>query len=186
VTFVHEKFTVGSTGVKFESQANPGSLVIANSTKIDRAQQYYPDASTSFQNYFGAGEVDQVHRGLFVNASRHVAEDAGPAEYGYVFDTDRSGLQTNVGEISMSTGFHIVGSNYDISPSGGQGASIQLEEDLQTAAGANSSVVNAQRSSLPGVTLGGEAPITNNETYYVFLQESQNRPVVLPEYNPAS
>ena len=185
VTYVHAAFTA-SDGYQLVSQPMPGELV--TSEDIDDVS-YYDADEDAFDSYGEDGEVQNVHNGLFLNAN------TSGAEYGFVYDTDRSGQQTNVGSIGMDSGWHIVGSNFDIQAVNGGGdtptigsdgiygnANVTLATDLATQSDPESDALDVQLTSLPGTTLANDDTVGANGVYYVFVFENDSRAIVLPEY----
>ena len=174
VGYAHDVFTKNS-GWDLTSQPMPGEALTGEN--ITDVTQYDPDASNEsneFVSYDEASVVSNVHRAHFIHA------DEDGAEYGFAYDEDRSGQQTNVGSIALSEGWHIVGSNYDISDTN----SIEVGDDLSIEQDINGSSVSVQPKSLPGTQLDSDYAVDKNEAYYVYLHNEDSRPIVLPEYTP--
>jgi hypothetical protein len=176
VGYAHDVFTKNS-GWDLTSQPMPGEALTGEN--ITDVTQYDPDASNEsneFVSYDEASVVSNVHRAHFIHA------DEDGAEYGFAYDEDRSGQQTNVGSIALSEGWHIVGSNYDISDTN----SIEVGDDLSIEQDINGSSVSVQPKSLPGTQLDSDYAVDKNEAYYVYLHNEDSRPIVLPEYTQDS
>ncbi len=172
VTYVHEAFTQDE-GWALTSQPMPGEFVAGDN--ISDVTYYDADAAEDaedFGSYSPAGQVQRVHNALFVNA------ESDGAEYGFAYDEDRSGPQTNVGSVDMGEGWHIVGSNYNISSS-----TITLDEDLAIENGPETDVTDVQLKSLPGTKLDNDDTVENHAAYYVYLYENDSRQIVLPGYS---
>ncbi|WP_185192256.1 beta strand repeat-containing protein [Halobellus ruber] len=186
VTFVHSAFTA-SEGYQLTSQPMPGQFVSGGNISD---VTYYDGNQDSFASYGAASQVQRVHNGLFVNA------ETDGAEYGFVYDTDRSGAQTNVGSIEMDEGWHIVGSNFDVTSVGEVDArktdteignelmrgSVTLETDLATEHPPESAVLDAQLKSVPGTTLQNTAAVNPDGVYYVYVYQNDTRQIFLPEH----
>jgi len=172
-TVVHEAFSTSSTGYFLHSQPMPGTLVLGDESKFDDIS-YYNSESANYDSYTDGSDVDQVHNALFIESL-----DNGAA-YGYAYDENRNVSTINVGSVDMGEGWHIVGSNYDVSGD----STITLNEDLSLENDINGTSVSVQDKSLPGTTRSGDYDVNNNEAYYVFLQQEDTRPIVLPEYDP--
>jgi hypothetical protein len=170
VTYVHEAFDA-IEGYQLTSQPMPGEFVAGEG--VTDVSYYDADAS-AFASYGSEGEVQDVHNALFVHA------ETADAEYGFAYDEDRSGQQTNVGDVTMSEGWHIVGSNYDIDNGG---TDLDLSVDLGTENPPSSAAVQVQLESLPGSTLADDATVGSHGVYYVYLHQQDNRPIVLPAYS---
>jgi hypothetical protein len=189
VTFVHHAFNA-SEGYQLTSQPMPGQFVSGGNISD---VTYYDGNQDSFASYGSANQVQRVHNGLFVNA------ETDGAEYGFVYDTDRSGAQTNVGSVEMDTGWHIVGSNFDVTAVGevdagetdteiGNGlmrGSVTLETDLATEHTPESAVLDVQLKSVPGSPLQNNAAVYPDGVYYVYVYQNDSRQIVLPEHPEA-
>lgn len=173
-TVVHEAYSTDSSGYFLHSQPMPGTLVLGDQNKFGDIN-YYESSSGEYASYADGSDVDQVHNALFIESL-----DSG-ASYGYVYDESRDVSQINVGSIEMGEGWHIVGSNYDVSDGS---TTISLNEDLSLQNDINGTSVSVQDKSLPGTTRSGDYTVDRNEAYYVFLQQEDTRPIVLPEYDP--
>jgi len=169
VSYVHSALTTATDSYELTSQPMPGEI----ETGEDIGDVTYWEANSSdFETYDDEDQVAAVHYGLWIDS-----DEAG-AEYGFVFDDDRD-TRTNIGTLNLEEGWHVVGSNYNIT----QNSDIEVQDDLSISGDVNSTDVAVQRADLPGTTLDGDAAIEQYEGYYVFLHEDENRPIVLPEFD---
>jgi hypothetical protein len=172
-TLGHYVFEQAEPGYFRTSQPMPGDFLAGDG--ITDVAQF--DTEAGFQGYDSSREVDAVDKALFVNA------EEADSLYGFAFDEDRRGKQINVGDAELSQGWNVLSSNYDIQVN----EKLRLEEDLGTLNEPDSNALNvysAGPAGPNGATLSNDYQVGPFETYYVYVQTSDDRPVVLPEYTP--
>lgn len=172
VTLVHEASSAPQEGYFLTSMPQPGEL---HTTGISDATQFNPE-DEEFQTFDEGTIGANVHAGIFMHAEN------ADARYGFAYDTDRSDEQVNVGSASLDEGWHVVGSNYNVSDS----STVDLEQDLNTQAAPDDAALVVQDESLPGTNLGNGHDVGAYEAYYVYVHQEDNRPIVLPEYDPTA
>jgi len=146
---------------------------------VDDVTQYDGNADANeeeYSNFDASNDVASVNRALFINA-----ESEG-ARYGYTFDTDRSDQPTDFGSVRLSTGWHVLGSNFNVS----QSDEVEIQNDLQTQTAVDTSDLNVYPSTNPDGTgsFSTSTKVSEYEAYYVYVHSEDNRPVFLPEYDP--
>ncbi|MFC6874852.1 right-handed parallel beta-helix repeat-containing protein [Halobellus marinus] len=168
VNLVHEAYTAPEEGYFLTSMPQSGDLVYQGINDIT----HWDGVNDEYESFDDSNEVQSVHKALYMNAT------SADARYGFSYDTDQSDIRATVGSAELDEGWHVLGSNFNISNTN----SIDLQDDLNTQYDPSSSELVVYDEDVTS-TLSDKDSVSEYQAYYVYVHQDDSRPIVLPEYN---
>ncbi|QGA80859.1 beta strand repeat-containing protein [Candidatus Nanohalobium constans] len=183
VNLVHEAFYL-EEGFNLRSVPQPASLDLEG---VDSVTAWNPSEGSYEEPSVGEGEmlenVSDLHRGMYFEAANSYAR------VGYTFETDAEKLSP--GEVEMVNGWHLVGSNFDISETSDNsdvstGGERSLDTDLQ---GLQNIGLDDGLTAYPedlSASISGSKAVSGFAAYWVNVEnpEYRNRAILTPNYIP--